>query len=87
MIPGNDLCRSFEVLFSYIVNAVSVFGLEKSCSSLNAENIHFFFNGIFFLQSAVFDASVEADLSFVLLLEQIHGIITFKNVFAQEDEQ
>jgi hypothetical protein len=42
MIPGNDLRRSFEVLFSYIVNAISVFGLEKSRSSLNAENIHFF---------------------------------------------
>ena len=87
MIPGNDLRRSFEVLFSYIVNAISVFGLEKSRSSLNAENIHFFFNCIFFLLSAVFDASVETDFSFVLLLEQIHGVITFKNVFAEEDEQ
>lgn len=87
MIPGNDLCCSFEILFSYIVNATSVFAFEKCSSSLNAENVHFFFRWLFFLQSAVFDAAIETDFSFVLLLEQIHGVVTFKNIFAEKHEQ
>ena len=83
----NNLCRSFEILFSYIVNSASIFGFEKCSSSLHAENIFYFFNLIFFLQSAVFNAPIETDFSFVLLLEQMHCIITFKNIFAKEHEQ
>ena len=87
MIPGNDFRRSFEILFSYIVNSISVFGFEKLCSSLNAENVNFFLNWIFFLQSTVLYAPVEANFSFVLLLQQMHCVIAFENVFAQKDEQ
>lgn len=87
VIPGNDFRRSFEILFSYIVNSISVFGFEKLCSSLNAKNVNFFLNWIFFLQSTVLYAPVEADFSFVLLLQQVHGVIAFENVFAEKDEQ
>ena len=86
-MTGHDLRCSFEIFFSYIVNSISVFAFQKCSSSLNAEDVNFLLSFIFFLESAVFDATIETDFSFVLLLEQMHCVVALENIFAQEDEQ